>query len=230
MRMPGEACRGDSTLDARIRAARVSRMPRPRSTRLTSLVLGAAASFALVLALAACAPDAGGTPRPSGSGSSQTPSDAPTGSPSATPRSSATPAAAIPDDCEAMLSAGVLAQLEGVPLNDPALVEPTGAQPDGSLNCVWRDPKSDYPFIRTTIIHLSRGPALDQLNALANDEGFTCYTPDGGTRCEKSWPGQAESITDGRTLFWRDGILIDTQYSNLAPEGYTASIVDHIWG
>ena len=37
-------------------------------------------------------------------------------------------------------------------------------------------------------------------------------------------------MTDGRTLFWRDDILIDTQYSNLAPSGYTAAIVENIFG
>jgi hypothetical protein len=37
-------------------------------------------------------------------------------------------------------------------------------------------------------------------------------------------------VTDGRTLFWRDGILIDTQFSNLAPAGYTSAIVTSIFG
>ena len=28
------------------------------------------------------------------------------------------------------------------------------------------------------------------LNGLADDEGYTCYTPDGGTRCEKTWQNE----------------------------------------
>ena len=76
---------------------------------------------------------------------------------------------------------------------------------------------------------MSRGPALDLLNGSRPSDGYTCYTPDGGTRCEGSWQNDTYPVTDGRTLFWRDDILIDTTYSNLSPSGYTSSIVDHIW-
>ena len=76
---------------------------------------------------------------------------------------------------------------------------------------------------------MNRGPALDLLNGLAAEEGFTCYTPDGGTRCEKTWESEQYPVTNGRTLFWRDDLLIDTSYSNLAPSGYTSSIVSAIW-
>ena len=72
---------------------------------------------------------------------------------------------------------------------------------------------------------MNSGPALDMLNALAADEGFNCYTPDEGTRCEKEFPNPQYPVTDGRTLYFRDDILIDTRYSNLAPTGYTTSIV-----
>ena len=135
----------------------------------------------------------------------------------------------IPDDCAAMLSEDVLSQLAGIPLNDPAFGA-SGVQPDGSLICIWADPAADTTGLRTEISSVARGPALDMLNELATTQGFTCYTPDGGTRCEKTWPNATYPVTDGRTLFWRDDILVDTQYSNLAPTGYTASIVEHIWG
>ena len=128
-----------------------------------------------------------------------------------------------------MLSDDVLAQLEDVPLNDPAF-GPSGVQPDGSLICMWADPAADTTGLRTEITNEARGPALDMMNELAETQGFACYTPDGGTRCEKTWANETYPVTDGRTLFWRDDILIDTQYSNLAPVGYTASIVEYIWG
>ncbi len=49
------------------------------------------------------------------------------------------------------------------------------------------------------------------LNGLASAEGYTCYTPDGGTRCEKTWFSEPDLIpAEGRTLFWRDDVLIDT--------------------
>jgi hypothetical protein len=137
--------------------------------------------------------------------------------------------ATIPDDCRTMVSAAVLAQFGETPLNDPS-VGSTGLQPDGSLVCVWRDPRADTTSLATTISEMSRGPALDMLNALVASDGFTCYTPDKGTRCEKTWDDPTYPVTDGRTLFWRDGILIDTVYSNLAPSGYTDSVIAHVFG
>lgn len=122
----------------------------------------------------------------------------------------------------------MLAQLDGIPLNDSAF-GPSGVGDDGTLTCIWADPKADTTRLVTTISLMNRGPALDMLNALVADEGFTCFTPDGGTRCEKTWPNTQYPVTDGRTLFWRDDVLIDSEYSNLAPEGYTSSIVAHLF-
>ena len=133
------------------------------------------------------------------------------------------------EPCRAILSESVLAQLEGVPLNDAAF-GPSGVGADGTLTCIWADPGADTTALRTTITAMNRGPALDMLNALSDAEGFSCFTPDGGTRCEKTWPNPQYPVTDGRTLFWRDDVLIDTQYSNLAPDGYTSSIIAHLFG
>jgi hypothetical protein len=175
-----------------------------------------------MLTLAACAPESGSTP-------STAPASPSASATSASPTPSPTATAAVPTDCRAILSEPVLAQLGETPLNDPALGGATGAQPDGSLVCIWRDPRADTTFLSTDITRMNRGPALDMLNALADTEGFSCYTPDGGTRCEKTWDNPQYPVTDGRTLFWRDGILIDTQFSNLAPSGYTDSIVAAIF-
>lgn len=187
---------------------------------------GVAAAFLLAAALTACAPEVD----PAGQPSAPSATDSPTvsSSPSGTPSPTATPPAAIPTNCKAILSANVLAQLEGIPLNHPAF-GPSGVLPDGSLLCIWGDPAADTTALTTTILLMSRGPALDLLNGYAASDGYTCYTPDGGTRCEGSWQNPNYPVTDGRTLFWRDGILIDTMYSNLSPSGYTSSIVDHIW-
>ncbi|NYE21350.1 hypothetical protein [Microbacterium immunditiarum] len=188
----------------------------------------AAASVLLVLALAGCAPDDSAGPAPSPT-SSETSSPAESGSPEPSPTSTADATPPIPEDCRAILSASVLEQLEGVPLNDEAF-GPSGPQPDGSLICVWGDPGADTTSLVTTISYLSRGPALDLLNELADQEDFTCYTPDQGTRCEKTWQNEQYPVTDGRTLFWRDDVLIDTRYSNLAPSGYTDAIIAALWG
>lgn len=193
----------------------------------------AAASVLVAAALAGCAPDPADTPTPDPTVSAKDPSGLPSPiesmTPGATPTPTVEPAAAVPSDCESLLDAEVRAQLYGIPLNDPAF-GPSGVQADGSLICIWGDPAADTTSLVTTIETLSRGPALEQLNALVEDEGFTCYTPDGGTRCEKTWDNPDYPVTDGRTLFWRADLMIDTRYSNLAPTGYTSSVITSIWG
>ena len=188
---------------------------------------GAVVAALLLLAAGLTGCD-GSTPGPEPTAASESagaPEETATLTPTPTP--TAAPVA-IPDDCRAILSDEVLAELDGVPLNDPA-VGVGGKQSDGSLECNWRDPRADTTGLYTVIAYMNRGPALDMLNQLADDEGYTCFTPDGGTRCEKTWQNDTYPVTDGRTLFWRDGVLIDTTYSNLAPTGYTASIVAHLF-
>ncbi|OAN35209.1 hypothetical protein [Microbacterium sp. H83] len=195
----------------------------------TRRLAAAAATIVLIAVLAGCsgsAPDGGGgssaSAEPSASASPEA-SSSPT--PSPTPTS---PAVALPTDCRAILSEDVLSQLGETPLNDAAM-GPSGVGDDGTLTCIWRDPRADTTGLVTTIARMNRGPALDLLNGLVATEGFTCFTPDEGTRCEKTWPNPQYPVTDGRTLFWRDDILIDTVYSNLAPTGYTSSIIAHLF-
>ncbi|MDU0344796.1 hypothetical protein RWH44_03660 [Microbacterium sp. KSW2-29] len=193
------------------------------SGRLTRTALVAAILGAAALVTTACAPSAD---------ESAPQESAPVVSTSPTPIPTITQTAAavrLPADCRAMLSADVLSQLGTVPLNDPSL-GPSGVQSDGALICIWRDPAADTTSLMTTISRMDRGPALDMLNDLVTTQGFSCYTPDEGTRCEKTWINDTYPVNDGRTLFWRDGVLVDTQYSNLAPTGYTASIITSIFG
>jgi len=185
--------------------------------------VAAALAGATLLALSACAPAADdAAPTPAAPVVSSSPTPIPTITQTA-------PAVRIPADCRSMLSADVLAQLGQTPLNDPAL-GPSGVQSDGSLICIWRDPAADTTGLVTHISRMDRGPALDMLNGLVDTQGFSCYTPDAGTRCEKTWINPTYPVNDGRTLYWRDGVLIDTQYSNLAPTGYTGSIIASVFG
>jgi len=193
----------------------------------------AAALLVLTVALTACGPASGdgadSTGSPSASASSSgTPSPDANSSPSPSPTAT-TKAIALPTDCRAILSEPVLAELGDTPLNDAAF-GPSGVGANGTLTCIWGHPGADTTRLITTISKMNRGPALDMLNALADNEGFSCFTPDGGTRCEKTWQNTQYPVTDGRTLFWRDDILIDTQYSNLAPAGYTSAIVATLFG
>ena len=196
----------------------------PRATRFAGAAASVVAAVILLTACASGSPDPGDTASATPTGSAT-----PARTATATPTPTATAHPEVPEDCRTILTEDVLAQLEGIPLNDPAM-GPSGPQPDGSLVCIWRDPAVDTTGLVTTISAMSRGPALDLLNQLADDEGYTCYTPDGGTRCEKTWQNETYPVTDGRTLFWRDDLLIDTRYSNLAPTGYTAAIVAAVFG
>jgi hypothetical protein len=198
----------------------------------TRSVAVALAALALVGALTASGPltsDASSSPSPTkgGTTASDSASPRPSSSTGPTPSPTAT-SAALPSDCKAILSAAVLAQLGSTPLNAHEFGA-SGVQTDGSLICIWADPKADTTSITTTISRKYRGAALDMLNGLVKTDGFSCYTPDKGTRCEKEWPDPKYPVTDGRTLFWRDDVLIDTRYSNLAPTGYTSSIIASIF-
>lgn len=204
---------------------------------------GIAVTVVLAAVLSACAPEPAAGPDAATADSAATPTQtetdtagsiptiSPSTSPGASPSATAPePPATIPTDCEGMLSASVLAELNGFPLNHSEVVNRVNPLPAGSLLCIWQDPQADTTGLITRITKMSRGPALDLLNGLADDEGFTCYTPDGGTRCENTWQNEMYPVTDGRTLFWRNDVLIDTRYSNLAPAGYTNAIVASIFG
>ncbi|KQR39225.1 hypothetical protein [Microbacterium sp. Leaf159] len=189
-----------------------------------------AAALLLIAVLTGCDPSGSGSAEQSASpepSSTSTPDGTASPSPTASPTPTTAPIA-LPTDCRAILSEDVLAQLDGIPLNDAAF-GPSGVADDGTLTCIWADPRADTTRLVTTISLMNRGPALDMLNALVANEGFTCFAPDGGTRCEKTWQNTQYPVTDGRTLFWRDDVLIDSRYSNLAPSGYTSSIIAHLF-
>ena len=190
--------------------------------RRAAIVCAAASVLVIAAALSACVPEPGTTPGPNSSSASPTRSATPS------PTASTAAAVAIPTDCREILTTGVLDQMGAIPLNDPAL-GPSGVQADGSLICVWGDPATPGTVLRTTIAYMSRGPALDKLNGLLA-EGYACYTPDGGTRCERTWFSEPDLIPEGRTLFWRQDVMIDSSFTNLAPSGYTAAIVASVFG
>lgn len=194
-------------------------------------LLAAPAGVVLLTALlAACAPTPEAAPSDAPSTTAATPTPTPTATPTGVPPVPSGPVLSmtvLPTDCEAILDDGVLAQLDGVPLNDPGFGD-TGVLADRSLRCVWGQPGADTTRLETTINYAPENDVLDYFNARMA-EGFVCYEPAGGLRCEKTWQNADFPVTDGRTLFYRDGVLIDTQYSNLAPTGYTTAVIRAIW-
>lgn len=207
-------------------------MPRPAALR-TALLACLGAALLPVLLLTGCTgtPD----PAPSTSGADATGSAAPSPSPSATiiafPMGPSTSTTALPADlpqgCRDVLDAAVLTQLAGVSLNAEGMGG--GIRPDSSRVCVWGEPGAATTRLVTVIGYSPDRAARDALYALGVD-GYTCYEPREGIRCEKSWDHPTlPGVKEGRTLFYRDGVIIDTQYSNLAPTGYTDAIIAALW-
>lgn len=199
----------------------------PRPAHLLPAALGA---ITAVLLLAGCA----GAPAPIGSSSSVTTEAAPRPTPSAsvTPfpmgsSVSTTPLPAdLPQGCRDLLTDAVLAQLEDVPLNAPGMGG--GIREDSARVCVWGEPGAAATRLITVIGYSPDREARDALFALGQD-GFTCYEPRGGIRCEKTWDDPNLPVKNGRTVFYRDGVVVDTQYSNLAPTGYTDAVISALW-
>ena len=197
-----------------------------------ALLVGAVAAIA-VLSGCSGAPDGAATTADAGAAtpaaSSATPAPQATIAPFPIGAStSTTPLPAdLPQGCRDILTGSVLAQLEGVPLNADGMGG--GIRPDSSRVCVWGEPGAVATRLVTVIGYSPEREARDALYELGN-EGYTCYEPDGGIRCEKTWDHPTlPGVTEGRTLFYRDGVIVDTQYSNLAPKGYTAAIIDYLW-
>jgi hypothetical protein len=132
----------------------------------------------------------------------------------------------LPDDCRAILTDRVLAELEDVPLNAPGMGG--GIRPDSSRVCAWGEPGAAGTWLVTVIGFSPYREAADALYELGRN-GYTCYEPHGGIRCERTWDHETLPVKQGRTLFYRDGIIVDTQYSNLAPSGYTNAIIASMW-
>lgn len=134
----------------------------------------------------------------------------------------------LPTDCRAILTPEVLAQLDGVPLNHESYGPAAGPQPDGSITCIWGDPADESRTLVTRIAKYTPHEASVILGD-ARDAGLECTELDIAVRCsgEQTVDGTTDPV--GRTLFVRGGIVIDTQFINLAPEGYTNAIIQAIW-
>lgn len=185
------------------------------------------AGLALALALTACVPEPETAPAP------QTPAasasapvvHAPELEPFPLgPSASTTP---LPPDCRAVLTDDLLAELDEHPFNAPGMGG--GIRADSTRVCVWGDPAAVGTWLVTVIGYSPEREARDALYLLGVEDGYECYDSSGGLRCERTWPHETLPVERGRTVFWRDGVVLDTQYSNLEPAGYTAAIVSAMW-
>lgn len=204
----------------------LSRVDR-RSFRARTLVAAVACALGMSALSGCVATPPSESPRAETSTAAPTPTPTPTGPALADfpfgPSVSTTP---LPQDCRAILTDSVLAELDGVPLNAPGMGG--GIRPDSTRVCAWGDPGAAATWLVTLIGFSPYREATDALYELGRD-GYTCYEPDGGVRCERTWEHETLPVTQGRTLYYRDGVIVDTQYSHLAPVGYTTAIIDALW-
>lgn len=206
--------------------------PHARPTARACLAVGVVALAAALVTGCAGTPDPSQSEPTASSDASASAAATPTPGPSLAPfpmgPSTSTTAlpADLPQGCRDLLDADVLAQLDGVPLNAEGMGG--GIRSDSSRVCVWGEPGAAATWLVTVIGYSPDREARDALYELGN-EGYTCYEPRGGIRCESTWENGTLPLQQGRTLFYRDGVIVDTQFSNLAPAGYTDSVIDALW-
>ena len=200
-------------------------MPARHPTPLTRAVTAACAGLIALALTAGCAPEPS---VPAATTPTATPAPEVTPPPiAAFPFGQAASTTPLPQDCESILTEEILDSLEGIPLNAPGMGG--GIRPDSSRVCVWAHPGAAMTRLVTIVGYAPYNPAMDALNALSTDDGYLCYRPDEGVRCEKAWTDEVLGLPEGRTLYYRDGVLVDTQYANLAPRGYTTAVIQALW-
>ena len=124
----------------------------------------------------------------------------------------------IPSDCREILSDDVLAELGGTPLERSGLRAVRANWPDGSLVCIWADPAADTTGLTDDDHQCRARSALEQLNALATTRASRATRPTAARAARRRGRTSSIPVIDGRTVFWRDDILVDTTYSDLCAE------------
>jgi len=208
-------------------------------SRLTQIVIGCIALTGLAVVVTGCQPEPAATP----TGSPSVTVEEPTPGPSATPVETEKPAAGleIPDTCEQIYSAAMLAKLQSAnpPLNDPGVtmlstenaelleIIASGAP---TLRCSWGEP-SEYG-LATNVTAIDADQAEAVLAALAA-AGFGCEPLGAGTVCRIEQKGVTlddNEYTRGETHYIGEGGVVTTAWINFAPEGYTEDVVATLWG
>ncbi|MBB2976020.1 hypothetical protein FHX49_001590 [Microbacterium endophyticum] len=210
------------------------------SFQIQSLVRIAAAVVivAAVPAVAtACAPEpsASASASASPSGDAATPTSSPTPS-----NSNPTDDVALPESCEALYSAPMLATLQSdlPPLNDsevdlystqivPALEILDSGVP--TLRCTWGGPGTLGLATNVSIVSAEQNATV--VDALTS-AGLTCSETAGGTLCS----AQSEVVDlDGNTVargeshFLRANGWVSTSWVGALPDGYTEDIATTLW-
>lgn len=210
-----------------------------RGNRFARIAVGCVALAALAAVVTGCRPEPDAGPTPAASSTLT----GPTTGPSATPTETAPPQVAfdVPDACEEIYSAAMLAQLQAAnpPLNDPGVTMLSTENADlleivhggaPTLRCSWGRP-SEYG-LATNVTAIDAGQEQTVLAALAA-AGFACEPLGDGTACRIERRGVTlddEEYTRGETHYVGGGGLVTTAWIDFNPEGYTEDVVATVWG
>ena len=213
-------------------------MPKDRRGRTTRTMIGAAALVVAGMALAACQPEPAATEDPT---PAATTTITATATPSPTSTEPAADAFVVPEACEDIYSAEMLASLEddNPPLNDPAVTMLSTQDVDlleiiegGSptIRCSWGVPSEFGLATNVTAVDDDQAAFVDeQLNA----GGYACEPLGEGTICRWEQKGVTlddEEYVSGETHYVGGGGWVSTAWINFTPDDYTEDIVDTLWG
>ncbi len=212
-----------------------------------SVLLGAAAGSVGGTAIAIAASTSPESAAPIVADASEPASGDPTAEPSLAPTPVSDPSLGhvLPASCEALYSPGMLSTLaaSGVTLNpawlfDPEIVseqhgtlvddlQPTLNTPN-KLTCTWTRPDGGSEVGLTTEIVQVTAAQASEISAKLASIGWTRLDELGGVR----WVVQRELEGNavGESQFVRDGLWFATQYLNLPINGYTADMVNTVFG
>ena len=143
---------------------------------------------------------------------------------------------ALPEQCEDIYSAGMLASLNAAtpPLNDPGVTMNATQNVDAlelltsgipTIRCSWGRPSESGLATNVSVVDAARTAALlDALRAA----GFGCESIWEGTLCQieqRTVDLDDNEVTLGESHFVRGDGWVSTAWINFAPEGYTEDIV-----
>ncbi|WP_224752197.1 hypothetical protein [Microbacterium helvum] len=212
--------------------------------RMPRLAVGVAALLLVAGAATGCRPEPGptgtSTPVDTPSSSPTLQIKTPTPDPSVSPTDKPQAGFEIPQACEEIYSAAMLAQLQSAnpPLNDPGVTMLSTENADlleivhggaTTLRCSWGKP-SEYGL--ATNVTVIDGQQAADLPPVLQAAGFGCEPLGGGTVCRIEQSGVTLDdvpYSRGETHYVGDGALVTTAWINFAPEGYTEDVVATLW-
>ena len=98
----------------------------------------------------------------------------------------------------------------------------------GPLVCLWGDDDGGGDVGLTTSVVSVNTAVKTAVEARLRALNHSCYEQLRGLRCVISQ--SSEDATSGESHFLRDGLWVATKWVNFAPENYTESIVENLWG